>query len=137
MATGDQIEAFRASLNRCLRAPEFLRQFYDLFMASSDEVRAKLQNMDFPRQARVLADSLYMMAIAAQAERDSLAWDEMARLAKRHGDADLRIRPGLYDLWMDCLLKAASRHDPEFTPEIEAAWRETLSVGLEYMRASH
>jgi hemoglobin-like flavoprotein len=132
-----EIDAFRASLNRCLAKPEFLRDFYEIFMESSPEVREKFKNTDFPRQTRVLADSLYMMAVAAQLERNAGAWAEMDRLAGRHDRTGLDIRPGLYDLWLDCLLRAAARHDPEYSREIETAWRDTLSVGIEYLRSRH
>jgi len=137
MAAQAQIDAFRASLNRCLSNPNFLRRFYEIFLDSSEEVRQKFRNTDFPRQTRILADSLYMMAVAAQLESDSQAWGEMARLAKRHGREDLDIRPGLYDLWLECLLKAASVHDPAFSPAIEAAWRETLRVGIQYLSSRY
>ena len=78
-----------------------------------------------------------MMAVAAQLEDDAVAWSEMARLAKRHNRGDLDVRPGLYDLWLECLLKAASTHDPAFSPEVEAAWRETLAVGIRYLGSRH
>ena len=63
----DHVLVFRASLKRCLAHPDFLRHFYHLFLASSDEVREKFQHTDLERQARVLADSLYMMAVVAEA----------------------------------------------------------------------
>jgi hemoglobin-like flavoprotein len=132
-----QVDAFRASLNRCLATPDFLRHFYEIFVESSPEVQEKFKNTDFPRQTRVLADSLYMMAVAAQLERNAAAWAEMDRLASRHDRHGLDIRPGLYDLWLDCLLRAVSRHDPEYSREIETAWRETLAIGIEYLRSRH
>jgi len=61
----------------------------------------------------------------------------LPRLAKRHGRQDLDIPPGLYDLWLDCLLQAARRHDPQFSPEIEAAWRRDAGRGIEYMRSKY
>lgn len=132
-----QIDAFRASLNRCLAKPAFLRDFYEMFVESSPEVREKFKNTDFPRQTRVLADSLYMMAVAAQLERNAGVWAEMDRLAGRHDRTGLDIRPGLYDLWLDCLLRAVARHDTEYSREIELAWRETLAVGIEYLSSRH
>lgn len=132
-----QSAAFRASLNRCLSAPGFLTKFYELFMASSPEVRDKFRNTDFKVQTRVLADSLYLLAVTAQGETESPAWAEMAKLAKRHSKADLDVRPELYGLWLDCLLQAAGQHDPQFTPETEAAWRKTLATGIEYMRSHY
>ena len=131
----DDAETFIASLKRCLARPDFLLNFYGLFMASSDEVRAKFADTDFKRQTRVLADSLWVMAVAAQAPKESPAWGDLPRLAEMHSRTGLDIGPALYDTWLDCLLEAARRHDPRFSPEIEEAWRRTLAVGIEYMRS--
>lgn len=133
----DPVQTFLASLKRCLAAPEFLLDFYGVFMASSEEVREKFRHTDFERQTRVLADSLWVLAVAAQGDADSLAQGALPRLAARHSRKDLDIRPGLYDQWLDCLVSAASRHDPLFSPETEAAWRATLAVGIERMRAGY
>ena len=137
MPAVDPIEVFRASLKRCLAAPDFLLDFYGLFMASSEEVREKFKNTDFTRQTRVLADSLWVMSVAAQGQSGSPAWGDLPRLARMHSREHLDIRPGLYDQWLECLLQAARKHDPEFSAEIETTWRETLSVGIEYLRSSY
>jgi hypothetical protein len=131
------VDVFVASLKRCLGAPDFLLDFYGLFMASSDDVRRRFQNTDFKVQTRVLADSLWVMANVAQSERKSPAWGDLARVAERHSRRDLDIPPPLYDVWLNCLVQAALKHDPAFTPAIETAWRETLAVGIEYMRSKH
>lgn len=131
----DQVQAFRASLNRCLRTPDFLRTFYDLFMSHSEEIREKFRQTDFTRQTRILADSLYAMAVVAQGERESPARAEMDRLGRQHSRGQLDIRPEHYDVWLDCLIKAARQHDPEFTPALETSWRETLRSGIDHMRS--
>jgi len=133
----DSVEAFRSSLNRCLAAPDFLLDFYGQFMASSDEVREKFANTDFTRQTRVLADSLWAMSVAAQGRAGSPAWGDLPRLAEKHSQRGLDIRPGLYDQWLDCLVAAARAHDPEFSDELETAWRDTLWVGIEYLRSRY
>jgi hemoglobin-like flavoprotein len=136
--TSGHLDVFRASLKRCLATPHFLGNFYADFVASSEEVREKFRNTDLERQAKMLADSLYTLAVAAQAkEGANPAWAEMPRLAQRHSRADLDISPRLYDHWLACLLEAVRLHDPEFSPEIEAAWRQTLAVGIEYMRSRY
>jgi hemoglobin-like flavoprotein len=137
MARMESVDLFVASLKRCLAAPEFLLDFYGLFMASSEEVREKFKNTDLERQTRVLADSLWVMAVAAQGSRGSPAWGDLPRLAERHSRSELDIRPELYDTWLGCLIEAARRHDVQFTPETEAAWRETLAVGIDYMRSRY
>lgn len=131
------VAGFRASLGRCLQTPAFLHDFYEAFMASSDEVRAKFAHTEFARQTRVLSDSLYIMAIAAESQDESIGWSELDRLAQRHARGGLDVRPGLYDTWLDCLLAAARQHDAQFAPEIEQAWRRTLLPGLERLRSRY
>jgi hemoglobin-like flavoprotein len=136
MATRDG-DMFRASLKRCLADNNFLHDFYELFMASSTEVREKFKNTDFPRQTRVLADSLYIMAVASESKEDAIGWKELDRLAERHSRKGLDIRPDLYASWLDCLVKAASQYDPEFSPEMEQAWRRALAPGIAHLSAHY
>jgi hemoglobin-like flavoprotein len=127
-------DVFLASLKRCLGAPEFLSAFYERFTASSEEVREKFRGVDMKRQARVLEDSLYVVAVAVQGAEGSLARGDLPRLAERHSRRDLDIPPELYDLWVQCLVETARAHDPHWTGEVEAAWHDTLVSGVEYMR---
>jgi Globin len=133
----DPVDVFRASLKRCLERPDFLLDFYGTFMNSSEEIRAKFSGTDFKRQTEVLADSLWAMSVAAQGAAGSPAQGDLPRLAEKHNRHNLDIRPGLYDEWLDCLIDTARRHDPTFSPEIEAAWRATLAVGIEILRSQY
>ena len=128
------VETFLASLKRCLAAPAFLESFYARFVGSSEEVREKFQGTDMKRQARVLEDSLYVVANAVQGTEYSIAREALPALAARHSRQDLDIPPRLYDQWIECLVETARGHDPQFAPEVEAAWRETLAFGADYMR---
>lgn len=136
MATTDS-ETFRASLKRCLADADFLREFYELFMASSPEVRDKFKDTEFPRQTRILADSLYLMAVASESRENAIAWKELDRLAERHSRRGLDIRPELYDSWLECLVKAARKHDADFSSTIEEAWRGALAPGIAHLRAGY
>jgi hemoglobin-like flavoprotein len=127
-------ETFLASLKRCLAAPAFLESFYARFVGSSEEIREKFRNTDMKRQARVLEDSLYVVANAVQGTENSLAREALPALAARHSRQDLDVPPRLYDQWIECLVETARVHDPQFAPEVEAAWRETLAFGADYMR---
>jgi hemoglobin-like flavoprotein len=130
-------DAFLASFNRCRASAGFLEDFYERFVASSEEVRAKFANTDMKQQIRSLEDSLYVIAVAVQGEEGSLARGELPRIAARHSRSDRDIRPELYGLWLECLIEAVRGHDPQFSAELEAAWRETLAFGIEYMRARY
>ena len=131
------VESLLASLKRCLGMPGFMDSFHQSFVSSSEEVREKFRNTDLQRQARMLSDSLYVLAVAVQGQTGSPARGELPRLAERHSRKDLDIRPPLYDHWLACLIDTARGHDPQFTPEIEAAWRATLAVGIAYMKAHY
>jgi hemoglobin-like flavoprotein len=128
------VEAFLASLKRCLAVPGFMDAFYERFVGSSEEVREKFEGTDMKRQARAVADSLYVVANAVQGEENSPARAELPRIAARHSRSDRDIRPGLYDLWIDCLVETVRAHDPRFDPALERAWREVLAFGADYMR---
>jgi hypothetical protein len=128
------VETFLASLRRCFATPGFMEAFFDRFVGSSEEVRERFRGVDMKGQARVVADSLYVVANAVQGVEGSPARGELPRIAARHSRKDLDIRPGLYDLWIDCLVETARLHDPQFTPGIETAWRDTLRFGADYMR---
>ena len=127
------VDSFRASLERCLATPEFMKDFYGRFVASSEEIREKFKHTDFARQNRVLVDSLLLMAAAAQSAPDAIAWREIKHICLRH--RELGITGPMYDVWLACLMAAAAAHDPQFSPELDAAWRETLAPGIEFMRA--
>ncbi len=128
------VEVFLASLKRCLAVPGFMDDFYTRFTGSSEEIREKFRDTDMRRQAQVLADSLYVVANAVQSEEGSLGRRELPRIAARHSRAERDIRPGLYDVWIGCLLDTARVHDPQFGPEVERAWQEVLGFGADYMR---
>src|SRR6266568_4040214 len=78
------VESFLASLKRCLGVPGFMETFYRSFVSSSEEVREKFRNTDLQRQARMLSDSLYVLAAAVQGQMRSPAWGDLPRLAERH-----------------------------------------------------
>ena len=133
----DHVEVFRASLNRCLASSGFLESFYESFVGSSDEVREKFKSTDMKRQVRMLEDSLYVLAVAVQGGQDSPARGALPGIARRHSREELDIRPELYDLWLSSLVETARRHDPDFDAGTEAAWRESLAPGIEYMRSHY
>jgi hemoglobin-like flavoprotein len=133
----DSTQTFLDSLKRCLAVPHFLEEFYASFMASSPEVAEKFRGVDPVRQAQVLAESLYALAVVAQGQAGSPAWGDFPRLAERHSRRDLDIRPELYDLWLECLLGSVRRCDRACDQNVEEAWRETLAIGIRYLRSQY
>jgi hemoglobin-like flavoprotein len=132
----DPIQQARDSLSRCIQSPEFLDRFYELFMASSEDIRKKFEKTDFDRQKKMLQDSLFVMLVAAGA-KSGFAYKELSKLAERHSRKQLAIDPESYDLWLDCLLKAVAEHDPEYGPELDLSWRDALEEGIELMKSRY
>ena len=127
------IELFNDSLERCSGRPGFLDRFYELFLASSDEVAEKFERTDFRKQTRVLKVSLYIMMMAERPE--SVA--HMETIAKLHSRTELDIKPELYDQWLDCLLRAVEECDPSFDMDIKIAWTRILQRGIGLMKSGY
>jgi hemoglobin-like flavoprotein len=131
-----EVELFNDSLARCLRGGQLFHRFYELFLASSEEVRDKFRDTDFRRQRRMLQTSFYMLV-----EYIALGWPEceayLERIALAHGKHGRDIAPHLYDLWLDCLLRAAKESDQLWTPEVEAAWRYMMGAGILFLKARY
>jgi len=130
-------DTFLASFGRCRASSGFLEDFYQRFVASSEEIRAKFKGTDMKRQVRMLEDSLYVVAVAVQGEEGSPARGDLPRIAARHSRKDLDVRPELYDVFLECLLETVRAHDPQFSAEVEAGWRQTMAFGIDYMRARY
>ena len=113
---------------------DFIDAFYDRFLATSDEIRAKFANTNFAKQKQVMLLSLaFMSSYAASGERNVV----LERIAKSHDKQGHDIRPALYDVWLQCLLSTVREYDPSWSPEVEEAWRRTLDPGIRFMKAHY
>ena len=130
------IRVFNDSLARCLRGDQFFQRFYELFLASSEEVREKFRATDFRKQRRMLQTSFYMLV-----EYIALGWPEckayLERIAVAHSKQGRNIAPHLYDLWLDSLLRAVKECDPEYSTEVEAAWRFMMGAGIVFLKSRY
>lgn len=124
-------DIYTESLRRCLERPGFIDRFYELFLASSEEVRRKFENTDFAKQRTALKRSLYAAIFVQQ--RSDAALAELERVARRHGRAELDVPPALYELWLASLLATAREWDPGFTDETAEAWRSILRPMIQFI----
>lgn len=131
----DIVALFHESLERCRRDAGFLDHFYDLFVGSSPEIAAKFQGTDFRRQKRVLIASLYALTLAAEGHPEGGV--HLRRIATLHDRQHRDVRPESYDRWLDCLMQAVSDCDPEFSPDVDYAWRGILLPGIAVMKAAY
>ncbi|MDO6749883.1 globin, partial [Gilvimarinus sp. 1_MG-2023] len=58
-------------------------------------------------------------------------------LGKSHSRAEMNINPMYYSLWLDALMETLARHDPQFSPELEATWRRTLKPSIDMIKSMY
>lgn len=119
-----------ASYHRARQTGELFDTFYDIFLSKSPEIPPMFARTDFPHQKLMLRESILEMLLFAQLGEGRA---EIERLAERH--RQLEVRPVHYELWLDALCEALTRHDPKYRPELEQAWRDAMRSGLELMSA--
>ena len=84
----------------------------------------------------MLQTSFYMLV-----EYIALGWPEceayLTRIATAHSKQGRDIAPHLYDLWLDCLLRAVKESDDRWTEEVENAWRYMMGAGIAFLKARY
>ena len=125
---------FLESLARCGRA-EFVDRFYERFLAASPEVQAKFATTDFSRQRLMLLRSLELIASAA--DGDPVGIEDLHARAETHSRSRLDIQPRLYDLWLEAAIVSAAESDPDWSPEVETAWRSVLGAAIRHMSSRY
>lgn len=132
--TGDYKHIFTASYARVLgedSRQRFFDAFYDKFLASSPVVAEKFSHTDLQRQKRMLQKSLVHVT---NLYSDLKVPEELSYVAALHSHSQKDIQPHLYDFWLDSLIDTVREHDPEFSSDVELAWRMALAAGIAYMK---
>ena len=109
----------------------FFEEFYDRFMASSEEVAKKFENVDMSRQREAIKESLFHMVDCFRTKKMN---DNIIRMAVKHNKINLDIRPELYDVWLECLIDTVAIYDDEFDKFTELSWRIVMAIGISYMK---
>jgi hemoglobin-like flavoprotein len=117
------------SFARCEANGDFAEDFYATFLATSAEVAELFAGTDFTKQRKILRASVYLM-ISRDLD-DPGARATMERIGGSHSRARLDIRPELYEDWLESVCSTVAKLDPEWGNDVEAAWRSTLSPGID------
>jgi hemoglobin-like flavoprotein len=121
----------RQSFGRCTLTDDFLVTFYDILTRSSDEIRILFAHTDMPRQRSLLKEGLiYLISYPTGNE---FARNRVIELGNSHGRTNLNVRPEFYQIWVDSLIQAIHRHDANYGPDLDAAWRRVLAPGIAAM----
>ena len=128
-------EQVLASYHRCEAAGGLFDSFYKIFFAKSPEIAPMFADTDMERQKQdVMASVLMALRLASG---DSIARQYIEQIANSHSRRGYRIRPELYEIWLDALCEAIQKHDPQFSSSLETSWRQTMRPAIELMIASY
>lgn len=122
----------KASYERCCEAPEYLAAFYRNFFEVSPESELRFADTDFELQHNLLRHALQLLLLFSTKSEEE-AKHLLRRVAERHSRTDLDIDPSLYPAFVDSLIETSKEFDPQFTADVERAWREALAPGIAYM----
>lgn len=126
--------AARASFERIAALQNFFPEFYQRFFTRCPAARPMFAKTNFEHQHKLLKHAISLLLIfpGHAAEREP---NLLTRVAERHGRHDLAIPSEMYGPFVEALIDNVRHFDPEFTPELETAWRATISRGVEYMKS--
>ncbi len=125
-------ESVNRSYGRCIRSDGFLDTFYGILGQSHPDLPPLFVNTDFTKQNQLVRGGLIMVIMFYRGASASRQAVELIR--RSHSKSQLNIKPELYVYWVDALMEAVKRHDPEYTPELEEQWRMVIAPGINYIR---
>ena len=131
----DTYQAVQTSFDRCGESDRFYDTFYDRFLAKAPEIPALFAHTDFKKQKLLLKATITIM-VRSRID-DSRAQQVLEKVAQTHNRNGYNIAPELYKLWLDSLCETVRQHDSQYTPVLEAQWRERMQEGIEVIIAQY
>ena len=132
MAT-THVEIAEASYRRCADNSAFYAALYEHLLASDARIPPMFAETRFERQHKLLKHSLGVLIIYAKRPNPAL----LERIAVRHSRADVGVPPDLYPCFVESLVQAVAEHDPEYGPLVDAAWRQVVIPGIDYLKSKY
>jgi hemoglobin-like flavoprotein len=105
------------SYGRCCASPSFF----------------EFARTDMTAQKQLLRAGILNLVLFARGMPDT----KLRALGESHSRARLDIRPELYDLWIDALLKTIRQHDGELQQQDLKAWHMVLNKGIDVIKAAY
>lgn len=134
-ALDETYDSVLASYHRCDDSGDFFDTFYEIFFAKSPEIPPKFANTDMEKQKQVvMASVLWVLRLRTG---DPRARQEVEEIGRTHSRQGHNIRPELYDLWLDALCESVQKHDPQYSSELDAKWRDIMRVGIDLITSKY
>lgn len=133
MTSPEALEHVNQSYGRCSISPAFFDSFYDIFLASSPKLAPMFANTDFTKQKALLKSSISFVIMYAKDQNGAFAKGKLTSIGEIHDTKHRNVSPDMYPLWIDSLIAAIKKHDPQFSPALEKDWREVIKPGIDLL----
>jgi hemoglobin-like flavoprotein len=134
--TAPQRDQLMLSLGRILtNNPDFLVQFYDVFLNSSPEIAEFFSKTDLDKQKQALSNGLSMIIMFDN--EDPMAIDVLSHIRKTHAKGGMNIRPELYKFWEESLMKVIKANDNRCDTELEKEWRRIIHQAVDFISSGY
>jgi hemoglobin-like flavoprotein len=135
----DNAQLVQQSLGRCLLnkslGKDFLDAFYDEFLASDPRIKPMFAKTDMAKQKNLLKHGLTMIIMFSSGI--GMARTSIQQLALQHDRNHLNVEPGMYNLWLNSLLRCVEKYDRKYNDALGAAWSEILEPGVSAMKQAY
>ncbi len=127
----------RHSYKRCCARGDFFDRFYDRFLAQSSDIAEMFADTNWHKQKHLIEHGIRSAILYAEEPDMPIVRQHMTEIAQRHAMGDLNIAPKFYPIWLDCMITTIAECDPEYTSELEDAWRSVLMATISLMIATY
>ena len=128
----DTVQMVEESYRRC-QSEAFFQAFYQRLVSSDDSFPALFVGTDFQRQNKLLLHGIGLLFIYAKRQNPAI----LDRVATRHAHGDLDIPPTAYPHFVESLAGTVKLFDPQWTPALDAAWRQAIAPGIAFMASRY
>ena len=128
-------EVVSDSFKRCGLSDYFYDSFYDTFLSKSDEIKALFAKTKFEKQKKLLKMTITTIVRHPLAHRTTQS--VLKNVGQTHNKNGYNIRAELYDIWLDSLCNTVEKHDFQYTPQIEQAWRSYMEEAISIILANY
>ncbi|MFP4561108.1 MAG: globin [Thiohalorhabdus sp.] len=129
------VDRVKRSLGRSLHQGDVFDTFYRIFLDSDPRIREQFTETDWEEQKRLLRQGVNN--VIGFYEGSATGRSALSRIRQTHCRERMDISPELYDYWVESMIKAVQRLDPDFDPTLEQSWRDVLRYGTEFVKAGY
>lgn len=108
-----------------------MEDFYLEFFSADPRIAPLFAKTNMEKQREVLKNALTILMMFDHGS--VIATGVLRDIGKTHGTRGLRITAELYGIWKDALLRVVARSDPQYSRDVEAAWRQSLQRSIDFI----